>query len=355
MKKYCTFFTLLFLFFKICLIAQDQHFTQFYASPLTLNPALTGAFGGKYRVAIIYRDQWRNVLDNPYVTMGGAIDTRFTLNSRRKRSKDAFGVGVQFFSDRVPSIDFSTNQINISGAFHKSLNKNADQFLSLGVQLGIAQRNVNYERIDFGDQFNGNNGYTEPTGEVLPENNFSYGDISVGLHYSSAPRKGVGFFIGGAMHHLLEPQVSFYIDRNPRDGTQFNGNNKLLRKYTAHFGVQIPVGERVQVLPRAMAYMQGAHLAANAGTNLRLLVDDISGTAVHVGGWVRSVRNEDDKFSLDAVVALVGLEFNNFLLGFSYDANLNYLGTSGQRQGAFEISLAFLGQYEDETVLCPKF
>ena len=144
MKKLGTLFLTI-----VCFTAQDQHFTQFYASPLTLNPALTGAFSGKYRLAIIYRDQWRNVLDNPYITMGGAIDTRFQIGSHRRRTNNAFGLGVQFFSDRVPSIDFSTNQVNVSGAFHKSLNKNATEFLSLGFQLGIAQRNVNYERISF--------------------------------------------------------------------------------------------------------------------------------------------------------------------------------------------------------------
>ncbi|HQU60103.1 MAG TPA: type IX secretion system membrane protein PorP/SprF, partial [Saprospiraceae bacterium] len=51
--------------------AQDQHFSQFFASPLTLNPALTGTFDGKYRVAFIYRDQ------DPYKTFAGAIDLRF--------------------------------------------------------------------------------------------------------------------------------------------------------------------------------------------------------------------------------------------------------------------------------------
>lgn len=355
MKKICTLFTVLFVF-TTYLIAQDQHFTQFYASPLTLNPALTGAFSGKYRLAMIYRDQWRNVLDNPYITMGGAIDTRFQFSSQRRRTKDAFGAGVQFFSDRVPSVDLNTNQINLSGAFHKSLNRNANQFLSLGVQLGVGQRNVNYERLDFGDQFNGNNGYTEPTGEVLPENNFSYGDISVGLHYSSAPARGTGFFLGGAMHHVTEPQVSFFIDKNPNDNVQFNGNNKLLRKYTAHLGLQIPLGERVQLLPRAMAHLQGPHLAANAGTNIRLLLNDLSGTALHLGSWVRSVRNEDARFSLDVAVGMLGLEFNNFLLGFSYDAGLNTLiNGTGRRRSAFEVSLAFLGQYEDDTVLCPSF
>ncbi len=354
MKQYAIL-SFFFLITTTSIFGQDQHFTQFYASPLTLNPSLSGAFSGRYRLAMLYRDQWRNVLDNPYVTMGAALDMRFGLDSRRKQTNDSFGAGVQFFSDRVPSIDFATNQINLSGAFHKSLSKANNQFLSIGAQVGIAQRNINYERINFGDQFNGNDGYTEPTSEILPENNFSYGDIGVGLHYSYAPRKSVGVFAGVAMHHVLEPQVSFFIDRNDNDGVEFNGDNTLLRKYTAHLGLQIPIGERVQILPRGLVHLQGSHLVANAGSNVRFLVNDINGIALHVGGWARAVGNEDNSFAMNVAVAMLGLEFNNVLVGFSYDANLDYLNFTNRRQGAFEISIAFLGQYENETVLCPKF
>ena len=67
------------------------------------------------------------------------------------------------------------------------------------------------------------------------------------------------------------------------------------------------------------------------------------------------MRNADDSFSLDAIVAMVGIEYNSFLLGISYDARMNALGTQRQRGGAIEISIAYLGEYEDEVVLCPKF
>mgnify|MGYP005843914627 FL=1 len=335
--------------------AQDQHFTQFYASPLTLNPALSGAFDGRYRLSSIYRDQWRNVLDNPYITMGGAIDMRFGLNTRRKRSNDAFGAGVQFFSDRVPSIEFATNQIMLSGAFHKALNKAGNQFLSGGAQVGIGQRNINYERINFADQFNGTDGFTDPTREILPENNFSYGDLSIGLNYTYAPKRAVGVFIGGAIHHINEPELSFFINRGRREGVQFESTNRLLRKYTGHFALQIPMGERVQLLPRALVYAQGAHVAANVGSNIRFLLSEFGGTAMHIGGWARPVRNQDRTFAMDAAVVMLGLEVNNFLIGFSYDANLGYLNNLNRRQGAFEISIALLGQYENETVLCPSF
>ena len=41
--------------------AQDPAFSQFFASPLTLNPALTGKFNGTLRVAGNYRNQWPQI------------------------------------------------------------------------------------------------------------------------------------------------------------------------------------------------------------------------------------------------------------------------------------------------------
>jgi type IX secretion system PorP/SprF family membrane protein len=40
--------------------AQDMHFTQFYASPLYLNPAFTGA-NVCSRATLVYRNQWPGI------------------------------------------------------------------------------------------------------------------------------------------------------------------------------------------------------------------------------------------------------------------------------------------------------
>ena len=77
--------------------AQDPNFSQFFASPLTLNPALTGKFDGVYRVAGNYRDQWPTI-NNAFVTKTVSFDagilknrlpeidhaTTFHLRSRRR-------------------------------------------------------------------------------------------------------------------------------------------------------------------------------------------------------------------------------------------------------------------------------
>ena len=56
MRNYLLTFALLFF---ISLNAQDIHFSQFYASPLTLNPAMTGFVNGDCRAGVIYRNQWK--------------------------------------------------------------------------------------------------------------------------------------------------------------------------------------------------------------------------------------------------------------------------------------------------------
>ncbi len=340
------------LFSPVLLTGQDQHFTQFYASPLTLSPALSGAFDGGYRLATIYRDQGRSYLQEPYTTVSAAVDLRFGVSSLKKNKKDAFGTGVIFYSDRNASVNFYTNQIAITAAYHKALNLEGNHFLSAGFQLGISQRNVNYDNFSFQDQFNGENGYTNPTGEYLPENNFSFGDYAFGIHYAYSPKRRPGIFAGFAMHHLLEPQISFYANEPIEELKQ---EDFLQRKMSAHLTFLLPVGNNLQFSPRALAYMQGPHLAANAGGNFRFLLNDAKGYALHTGGWVRGVRSQDNSFGLDAAVGMFGVEYNNFLIGLSYDVGLSSLNRSGSKSGALEISIAFLGNYNNETILCPKF
>lgn len=335
--------------------AQDQHFSQFYASPLTLNPALTGALEGKYRFSMIYRDQWRKTLDNPYQTYSASADFKYKIKPYKKRYRDALGVGVIFYNDKVNQIDFSTNQLMISAAYHKALNPESDQFLSLGFQVGMVQRNINYDQITFHDQFNGSDLFDNLTAEDFPGNNFAFSDFQIGLHYSYAPIGKVGFFAGASMHHVLEPETSFFYLSLPDNEKDERLSSPLFRKYSAHLALKLPIGDHAQLSPRALIYSQGPHLTFNAGLNVRLLLREVSGTALHIGSWARPTRILNETWEIDAIVAMLGIEHENFLLGFSYDINPNQLKTVGRNQSTFEVSVAYLGEYQDESVVCPKF
>ena len=328
-------------------IAQDPHFSQFYASPLTLNPALTGAFSGKYRVSMVYRDQWRSVSPVPLQTATGAIDLRFELDQKRN-SKDVINVGMVFVNDKTNVYNFNTNQLMVSAGFTKALTNDNTQFLTAAFQGGVGQKNVNFDNLNFQDEFDGTSKFNRATFEKYPLNNFAYGDLAAGINYVLAPRRGVTYHIGVAAHHLTQPKISFFeADKG--------GTATIRRKYVAHINAAIPINSRTQISPRLMFQTQGQHAEVSAGTNFRLQFNDYGTTAMHLGTWARAARNTPTKVGLDAVVAMAGFEFNNFLLGFSYDINLRSVSTFQQGQGAFEISLGYLGDYDNDAILCPKF
>lgn len=335
------------------IVAQDIRFTQFYASPLTLNPAMTGLMDGKFRVGAIYRDQWRSVLDKPYKTFSAAFDIKFELPTKG-RNKDFAAAGLVFFTDKVTGVDFTTNQIALSGGYHKSLNQDNSQYLSLGVQAALSQRGINYESIYFGDQFNGIDSYTRPTNEEFPENNFGFSDYAVGLNYSISPRKKTNFSIGGAIHHFLRPEFSFY-ERSDDDNTSTVPSNRLLIKYSTQMSAQIPLGSQISLIPRVLFSAQGPHTELNIGTNLKFELSPTSSTRLQLGTWVRPTLNGGESFNLDAIVLLAGIEFQSMLIGLSYDANLNSFSANQRTQGAFEMSISYMGEYDSETILCPTF
>ena len=347
------------LLFLVCTLAlsanaQDQHFTQFYAAPLSLNPAMTGNFGGRYRVGAIYRDQWRGVFDQPYKTFSAAVDVRFDIASN-SRYKDAVGIGLMFFSDEVGGIDFETNQIALSGAFHKALGYEGSQTLSGGVQLGLTKRSIGYERLDFDDEFNSIDGFTLGTNEELPPNIISFSDINVGLNYTIQISKKTVLNVGASLHHVLEPNVSFYPEVENNGVITPGGENKLFARYGGQLSIQFPVGERMALIPRALFSKQGPHMELTAGSNLRVPIDTYSGNALQFGFWARPVGNEDDSFSLDALIAMVGIEWKGVLFGLSYDVNLDDLTVHRQGQQSFEFSILYLGDFDNESILCPKF
>ncbi|MFN4079901.1 MAG: PorP/SprF family type IX secretion system membrane protein [Saprospiraceae bacterium] len=347
MKKYAVAFTTLLVIISTGAQAQDAHFSQFFAAPQMLNPALTGALDGRYRVNAIYRDQWRRSLEDPIKTFGLGADLRFNSPLDRAVKKDAVGLGLTFFNDKVAVIDFSTTQIGISLAYHKALGLNAKQFLSAGFQAGLTQRNITYEALNFQDEFNGFNGFTLPTGEELPANNFSYGDYNIGLAYTSIFENGGAFYGGVAMHHILRPVVSFYENDDEGD--------RLFSRYSLQLAASIPLdrGNRNSLHPRLLAQNQGSHVEINTGLNWRAALGQYGEQALHLGAWVRPVRAIDG-FVVDAVIPMVGIELGSFLIGLSYDLNLNTL-TNRRRRSAFELSFTFLGEYDNDSILCPKF
>lgn len=343
---------LLFFGFSSEIRSQDLLFSQKYANPTYINPSMAGVYDALYRISLQHRNQWSSVLDQPFRTYALSGDARLEVGRDRNRM-DAFSIGLVFLSDKVDRFDFSKTQISLAGAFHKNLGGQNNQFLSAGFSLGMVQQNVNYENLRFQDQFDGTIDFGLPTGENLPDNNFSYADLSVGINYSYAVRNGVRLNGGVSLLHLTAPNLSFYSDFEDPTYTG-ETENRLHRNFIGHFSIETEVFPRIWLSPRVFASFQGPHTNIFAGSGAKMLLSDSRATFLHFGLFGR-VNNRLDDYKFRDISILVGFEIEGIRLGLSYDLSLDDLSHYSQRQGIFELSITMMGEYVNENDLCPQF
>ena len=314
---------------SIFAFGQDIHFSQFNASPLTLNPALAGKLSCTYRAALNYRNQW-NSIPAPYVTYSGSFDAALW---KEKLGGDAVGLGLLIYNDVSGDGNLSNLNLSMFLAYHKALGEG--HLLSAGFQASYVQRSVDLFKLVFPNQI-GANGIDLglPNNEPLDDAH-NYLDLSAGLHWSSIISDNFSFNIGGAYYHLLEPVESFNDDTK----------STLPSRYVAHGGFTAGLSEQFSLSPSFLYMTQAGTSEINVGTALGYHTD---GAVLYFGTWYR-VK--------DAIIALVGLEFQNLLFGFSYDVSVSEVAQASNNKGGFELSLTYNGCIATKTKVhhCPKF
>ena len=110
--------------------SQDFHLSQYDAASLNVNPALTGAFMGEYRLHAHYRTQWSTVATRPFTT--GVI--AFDLN------KGKWGFGGQIANFRAGLGGYNVASIMPSASYKIRLGSKKNHFLNFGVQVGVFQK-----------------------------------------------------------------------------------------------------------------------------------------------------------------------------------------------------------------------
>jgi type IX secretion system PorP/SprF family membrane protein len=329
--------------------AQDPHFSQYNASPLYLNPGMTGVFACNYRFSVIYRSQWNSILKDESVpmfrTLAASYDMRFNKGIWKG---DGFGIGMMFYNDRAGESRFGTNQLNFSFSYLKALNRQRNNFLSLGFQGGAAQRNMNGD-LRFGNQFDGE-GYNPalPSQEVVNFGNFMFFDINAGAFWYYAPKKRINYYAGLFAYHLNRPSQSFY-----------GGNEaKMFMKYGINGGLQFPLAAQVDLLPQLMFMKQGPATETNLGVLIKWFFDASTptGNAFYFGPHYRIVRGIDSPVNSESLILVGRMDINSFTVGLSYDLNFSQLTDASNARGGFEISAQYIGCFKKKNKLfCPRF
>ncbi len=346
-------FTILFIFCWICygngpLQAQEVRFVQSLASPLLINPAMTGDLPGRFRVSLINRQQWSPALGAPIESYAFGGDAKFKINGE----KDRFGLGILFFSDRFSTFQTHVNHISLSTSYHKSLSANNNSILQAGLQFGVGQRGVNYENFTFEDQFDGINKYNHATQEILPPNSLANPELAFGLQYKTRLRADRLFYIGVSGYHLIKSQVAYY-SKIINDNVPFSKENYLFRRFHLYTGMHIE-RQSIRYSPSFKASTQGPVSELSIGGTIRRQFYDSKISAIHLGTWLLG-GNNDDGWGMKSLAAMIGTEFNGLIIGFSYDQLFHdyFKGVGGMV--AFELSLTYIGNYENDFTYCPTF
>ena len=330
--------------------AQDKLLTQAFAHPVDLNPAYSGDVDGRYRVSLAYRDQWRSIVESAFTTMAIYGDLKIIPGNRKD---DYFGAGFSLLTDRTAIFNINQNMLSLYGSYHKALNADLGQYISAGMNLGIAQRNINYESIYFNDQFNGLDAYSLGTAENLPSNNFAFMDLGLGVRYSSRTSQYSGFSFGFSVDHIPGSSISFY--NNSIEPDENIPDIKLDRKFTGYVSMEIASNESVSFLPRLLWQTQGPHqMLAGAGL-VKFDITNYDNQALHFGAGARLNQTSTSGLKPTAVYLLTAYEVKGLLIGLSHDILINSLNAGHAGKGAFELSISFTGFYENSESLCPTF
>lgn len=328
------------------LSAQDIHFSQFYMSPLNLNPAMTGVMNCTKRAVINYRNQWAPSLgSNAYNTQSASYDVKLSVGQN-----DFFGVGGTMWNDVAGESRFGTTQGRLSFSYSKKMsgNNKSSHHLVVGADAGMTQRRINPSDLRWPSQHDGNGGF-DPTlsGEIIPNDNITYADLSAGLLWFSNLSKENNFYIGAAMHHLNQANVSF-----------LGVVASLFTRTTVHGGGQFYMNKKMSVLPGFIVMFQGPHREYNVGSSVRWKIGNAraNNSNFQLGLWYRSGVNDNQGWHTDAAIVSSRMDFGNYGIGFSYDLTLSKLRDAAVGNGSFEFSLTYLicGD-QSRGVYCPTF
>lgn len=312
-----------FFLFIICLLlsegnslrAQDPQFSQYYAAPLYINPGLVG-INQKGRIGMNYRTQWPN-LDANFETFSAYFDYHF---------EDYYSSGGLIFTrDREGIAGLNSTQIGLQYAYQLQINY--DWTFRPGIQVAYFIRDLNFDKLTFGDQFD-NTGKVRPlTAETFNTGlNTKFFDLSFGgVLYNPA------IWLGASLHHVLEPNQSIA-----------GGDAPLPRKFSLHGGYRIPlnpgsrrtdIGER-SITPSFNYRTQGDFDQLDVGAYFTY-------SQILVGVWYRGlpIKKTDGVVNNESIIFMLGMQTNRTTFGYSFDYTLSDLGIG--TGGAHEISIAY--------------
>jgi type IX secretion system PorP/SprF family membrane protein len=317
---------------------QDPSFSQFFSSPLNVNPALTAHINADWRLISNLRDQWVGPA-SPYATGTLCFDKKILQNNTpNEQEKNVFGVGGMLMYDYAMYGIVKSTYASINLSYNIRLAEDDyGNMHRLGIGFGgiYGRRFVDYSRLNFQEQFVGNGFNTNlPTGEAALSNMKPYFSSSAGLVYSYVTEKS-NVDVGVAVFHLNKPKQTFLADPN----------EYLPMRKVAHANFETFLNDRVILNTNGIYQYQGGASYFSIGGGLGYYLEDDGSTILNGGLWY---------WSKNAVIPYVGIAYGDFQFGLSYDVTVSKLAAATQRPNTWELSLILRGKNKPSGIIpCP--
>jgi len=318
MAKRIQILAFIFSVWNIC-HAQDVHFSQYFNSPLLINPALTGNFKGTGRFIFNYKNQWSSLTSNPYKTMAFSYD--------RPIIKNNFFVGINILDDRAGDSEMSLTQIGLNIASKVKIQ--ANDFLKLGIQIAWSYRSINFDNLTWNSQFNGSS--IDPnlnSGEINFQESFNYIDFSTGMLWTHVIKENKQFTLGTSAFHISKPAFDSFITYD-----------EVHIRWTVHGDLSIPVLRENLILdPSFQVMFQGPFREINFGISTKY----IYGLDTRLIGNPSYISFGIFYRYRDAIIINTRFNFKSqFDVDLSYDINISKLRTASRINGGIELSLIY--------------
>ena len=318
--------------------AQDPSFSQFFSSPLNINPGLTANINADWRVISNFRDQWIGPA-SPYVTGTISYDMKIMQNKvpNVETENNIIGIGAMLMFDHAMSGVVKSTYASLNLSYNIKLMENDQRKQRLGLGFGgiYGRRHVSFDRLTFEEQFAGNGFNTNlPTGEAALENMRPYFSASAGIVYSYTSQKS-NLDLGVAGFHVNKPKQTFLKDEN----------QVLAMRKVAHTNFETFLNERVVLNTNGIYQFQDKASYFSVGAALGYYLGDAAESLINAGLWY---------WSKNAIIPYAGLAYGDFQFGLSYDITISKLNQASRKPKTWELSLIIRGVKKPSGVIpCP--
>lgn len=321
--------------------AQDVHFSQFYYSPFTMNPALSGSMDGQYRIGGIYKNQWGSVT-SPYVYSTPSISGDVKLFSGGY-SFNYLGLGVLLMNDKSGDGGLSNLTAMLSASYHQALDKEGNYHLAVGLMGGMVQKKIDFEKLDFYDEFDGL-GFNGVTSEHFDYYQIAYADFAAGASFDGIINNSSRIQFGASAFHITTPTESFFA----------SSDNVLNMRYVVHANATFGFNNKYYIFPFIQYQLQNNDnefvLGSNFGINLNNNPRGLP-SVFYMGVFTRA--------GVD-IIPTIGIMMKGVQAGISYDVTTSSdLSPATNGRGGFELAIVYTGNNKParhyKRVYCPAF